>query len=424
MSWTELHLRWRILLSGFLIVAGVGCPQPSPPSSSSVFNNTTDPTNHGATYLTSSPCRACHPDIGATQRVHGHSYMLNRVEGEPPTYAPQGTRAGIPDPPPGFTWRDVSYVIGGYIRKADCIDLNGFIITTGTAKTNARWDLAFPANGTVAGFVPGQGTSTTPVPYGYTCFRCHTTGPLPQNPNDPQFQEGRPGFLGTWVEAGVQCEACHGPGSNHVPDPAARDIYVNPVVCHRCHTRPFDSDGGVIMAANGYIQDHEQYPELLASGGHSRFNCTTCHDPHVSADYDSPNAFVKSCLDCHPGQTMALHSGIVFSRGGYSEQLQCASCHMPYASMSASTATPAVVGDTGRMGDVRTHIFRISTLPQTYTSFFTPDGSAVQKDSQGRAAVTVDFVCLRCHNGRGNAFVLTVGAAAAITTTGGGIHAR
>ncbi len=76
------------------------------------------------------------------------------------------------------------------------------------------------------------------------------------------------------------------------------------------------------------------------------------------------------------------------------------------------------------MADLRTHIFRISTLPQTYTSFFTPDGSAVQKDSLGRAAVTVDFVCLRCHNGRGNAFVLTVGAAATITTTSGGIHAR
>lgn len=424
MSRTELSLSLGILLSGFLLLATAGCPQPPAPPPPPVFNNTTDPTNNNASYIMSAACKACHPDVATEFNVHGHGHMLNRIEGEAPTYPPQGTRAGIPDPPDALAWTDVSYVIGGYILKADCIDLNGFIITTGTAGTNAQWNLALPANGTTAGFVPGEGTSPTPLPYGYSCFRCHTTGPLPQDPSNPQFQEGRPGFQGTWVEAGVQCEACHGPGSHHVPNPQARNLYVNPIVCQRCHNRPFNSDGSVIAASNGFIQDHEQYPELLASGGHSGFDCTTCHDVHVSANYDPTNAFVSQCLDCHPNQTMALHSGITFARGSYVEPLSCTSCHMPYASRSASIATPQVVGDTGRMADLRTHIFRISTQPQTYTSFFTPDGTAVQKDASGRAAVTVDFVCLRCHNGQGNAFVLTVGAAAAITTTGGGIHAR
>jgi len=414
----------RILLSELALAVAAGCSSPAPPPPTSVYNNTTDPTNGGATYLTSGVCRTCHRDIEAAQRIHGHAWMLNHVQGAAPTYPSQAARAGIPGPPAGFGWDDVSYVIGGYIRKADCIDLNGFVITTGTAGTDAQWNLAFPPNGTMAGFVPGEGTSAAPAPYGYACFRCHTTGPLPQDANRPEFQEGRPGFAGTWAEAGIQCEACHGPGSNHVPNPHARDIYVNPGVCHRCHSRPFDSDGSMIAAAHGYIQGHQQYSELRASGGHSGFACTTCHDPHASANYDSANAFVKNCLDCHPNQTMALHSGITFARGSYVEPLSCKSCHMPYASFHASVAGPPVVGDTGRMGDLRTHIFRISTLPRTYVGFFTPDGSAVQKDAQGRAAVTVDFVCLRCHSGRGNAFVLTVGAAAAITTTGGGIHAR
>jgi hypothetical protein len=46
---------------------------------------------------------------------------------------------------------------------------------------------------------------------------------------------------------------------------------------------------------------------------------------------------------------------------------------------------------------------------------------AVRKDDQGRAAVTVDFVCLRCHNAGGNATRFTVEAAAFVAE---GMHAR
>ncbi|MGB9626608.1 MAG: hypothetical protein ACPMAQ_17270, partial [Phycisphaerae bacterium] len=152
----------RILLSGFPLAVVAGCAPPAPSSATSVYNNTTDPTNGGATYLTSGVCRTCHPDVEAAQRIHGHAWMLNRVQGAAPTYPSQAGRAGIPDPPVGFGWSDVAYVIGGYIRKADCIDLNGFIITTGTAGTHAQWNLSFPPNGTTAGFVAGEGTSAAP----------------------------------------------------------------------------------------------------------------------------------------------------------------------------------------------------------------------------------------------------------------------
>jgi hypothetical protein len=95
---------------------------------------------------------------------------------------------------------------------------------------------------------------------------------------------------------------------------------------------------------------------------------------------------------------MALHGGNVFTRGDYSEVLTCESCHMPYATSSGSTASAAVVGALGRAGDTRTHIFRISTDPIDNTSFLSPDGTRVMKDANGRATLTVDYVCLRCHN--------------------------
>ena len=55
------------------------------------------------------------------------------------------------------------------------------------------------------------------------------------------------------------------------------------------------------------------------------------------------------------------------------------------------------------------------------SAMFNAGGSAVQKDGQGRAAVTVDFVCLRCHNQAGNVFPLTLSGARLIAD---GMHER
>ena len=88
---------------------------------------------------------------------------------------------------------------------------------------------------------------------------------------------------------------------------------------------------------------------------------------------------------------------------------------------STSSASPAVVGDEARVGDVRGHIFRIDTENLDATGMFTADGSAVRKAGDGRAAVTLDFVCLRCHNQAGNVFPLTLSGARLIAD---GMHDR
>jgi hypothetical protein len=116
--------------------------------------------------------------------------------------------------------------------------------------------------------------------------------------------------------------------------------------------------------------------------------------------------------------SMAGHGGNVFRKGDYVETLSCESCHMPFATRQAHNADEAFVGPLGRAGDTRTHIFRINVEPTNYAGMFTPDGSQVVRDAEGRAAVTVDFVCIRCHNG-GDLFELTVERAAEIA---GQIH--
>ena len=408
-----LRVAWAVATVALL----GGCPPPTTPNGDNpnpVFNNTTDRTNNGATYIGSDACMACHPDVAAKHIVHGHGHKLTKIQTGAPVFPTQGERAGVPNPPEGKQWSDVAYVIGGYIRKGRFVDQNGYIMTDGVDGVNTQWNLDFPANGAVAGWTSYHADQVDPKPYDYSCFVCHTTGPLESDPANPTFQDNRPGMSGTFAEPGVQCEACHGPGSNHIPNPAARDNYVdvNATACKECHNRPFASDDGVIRASGGYVRHHEQWPELQASGGHASFSCTACHNPHVSTNYDRDNAIRNDCTVCHPDRNMALHSGKVFARGDYVEQLHCVSCHMPFATKSAGTAAGDVLAEEGRQGDTRTHIFRINASSANYTAMFNDDLSEVVKDGQGRAAVTVDFVCLRCHSGKGSAFRFTLDNAA------------
>ena len=412
---------------GLTLVLAGGCPTLLGPDTASesgpVFNNTTDPANAGAAYIGSAACTACHAGTAETAALHGHVHALKPVEGVPPVYPKAAERAGVPAPPPGKDWADVSYVMGGYVHGAVFVGTDGFVLTDGVEGGNTQWNLDFPPNGTEAGFAAFGADQQSPLPYEYDCFRCHTTGPRRQDAGGGRTQDGRPGIEGTWVEAGVQCEACHGPGSLHAPNPAARDLYVGSasMTCARCHLA--GDDPSVIRAAGGYISANTQYAELLASGGHACFACGVCHDPHASTIYQRSQGIRNACQACHADASMAGHSETVFVRAGYEEPITCESCHMPFTGLSNSAAGADIMGRLGRMGDVRSHIFRIAVRDADFTDMFTAGGTQVVTDSDGRAEVTVDFVCLRCHTidatVENNAFPLTIDQARQIA---GNLH--
>lgn len=404
------------VVCGVGLLTGAGCPTLPSDGASGVFNNVTDRTNGGADYIGSAACMACHPDVGAKQMVHGHAQALHAIDDGAPTYPAAGIWGGGFDPPDGKPWSDIAYVIGGYIRDAKFVDLDGFVMTDGVDGVHTQWNLAFPDNGAVAQFVAYLPDQATPLPYAYSCFVCHVTGAVESDPDSPTFQDNRPGMAGTFAEPGVQCEVCHGPGSNHAPSPHARQIYVDTtgLTCRECHVGSYRSQDRTIAASGGYIVQTQQQRELWASGGHSTFSCVFCHEPHVSANYDTQAAIINDCEDCHPDFDLGFHAGKTYVRRAYSEALTCRSCHMPYATLTASAAGEDVVGDVGRMADTHTHIFRINTENADYTAMFTESGEAVAVDAEGRAAVTVDFVCLRCHNGFGNASRFRVRDASAI----------
>lgn len=402
-----------------------GCPA-FPPGGNDLppFVNRTDKTNGGAAFVGSAACRQCHAEIAAQHAGHAHAFALTSVRGVPPDFPNDAETGGVPNPPEGFAWSDISYVLGGYARGARFVDQRGDWITTGGTGVPAQWNLRFPANATEAAFVPFLPEVVGPAPLDFAWFAPRTTGPLRRMDDAPLSQGNRPGIGGTWFEDGVQCEACHGPGGNHFYTQGTRvvidrtRIFVDPSghdSCRQCHSRPFGETGGPIAARDGFIEPLQQSAELAASGAHARFTCTTCHDPHRPLHDDRGAAIRNDCTACHAQQNMAGHRGKVYEKDGYREVLRCESCHMPYAVRDASSAGEDFAGPLGRIGDTRSHIFRLSVREEDFTRFLTDDAGQVRLDESGRAALTVDYVCIRCHNGDG-LFPLSVRRAAEIAS--------
>ena len=77
-------------------------------------------------YVGSEACAECHEETYNVFMGSGHPYKLTKVEsGVPPEYP----FTELPGPPDGYSWDDISYVIGGYNWKARFVDQDGYIIT-------------------------------------------------------------------------------------------------------------------------------------------------------------------------------------------------------------------------------------------------------------------------------------------------------
>ncbi|MDJ0823927.1 MAG: multiheme c-type cytochrome [Rhodobacter sp.] len=341
-----------------------------------------------AEYAGAETCKACHLEIYEDYARSGHPWKIHKVDGAAPTY-PEGTSPGVWSPPADLEWADISYVIGGYGWKARFMDLEGYILT---GDQNRQYNLANETLGLAANWT-GYSASTAPRKP-YTCGTCHTTG-WEATGEDGPHQDGLPGIHGTWVETGVTCEACHGPGSAHVANPAEVDLSVAPN-CNACHIR---GDVTQIDASNGLVRHHEQYEDLLASP-HNALGCGACHDPHKGTKYDLGGfkGQEATCNACHKEQAPVAVAAEAHS--------DCTSCHMPFAGKSAVATAITYQGGSVPKGDIRSHIHRIATDPGW--NMFTEDGKFVATDDQNRAFLTVDFTCLSCHQDKDTGWALAV----------------
>lgn len=308
-----------------------------------------------AHYVGSDQCFKCHTEQFNDWQASGHPWKLRKAE--------KARYSKLPLPP-GYTWDDISYVIGGATKKARFVNQEGYVITTAKDGSEAKTQYNIE-DGSWSFYHKGEKKP-------YKCGPCHMTGY-----NKAGNQDGRPGMIGTWPEDGIGCEECHGPGSDHAQKPSKKNIKIDASAksCGKCHQR-----GGINSkppAKGGFVRHHEQINELLA-GSHKDMSCMDCHDPHKRAILSKDN-----CAECHDG-IAASYAKTTHAKAGK----KCFSCHMPMASKSAIKKNKYV-------GDVRTHIFKINTDPKA--SMFATVEKDGKKSSYAKGFVTLDFACLGCH---------------------------
>ena len=183
----------------------------------------------------------------------------------------------------------------------------------------------------------------------FSCLFCHNAYPGSTGAEEGVFPETLP--------EGIDCQRCHGPGSEHVeaasrkaPADAVRRAIVNPArlsrerqldVCMQCHLEPTSRPLPGIVARFEHgpfeyrpgqpLTDYFLYFDRGRTGDDnfeiahaayrlrkskcfqaSQMTCTTCHTPHGFR-------YNNACRQCHA----AAHAAGVPGNGN------CTSCHMP-----------------------------------------------------------------------------------------------
>ena len=159
------------------------------------------------------------------------------------------------------------------------------------------------------------------------CIYCHTTSAK---------------IVGEGIQdliPSINCEKCHGPGSEHVrlarldskPPPysvgrESWDTESEIQLCGDCHRLP------------RHVTEKEirDYPDLLVRfqpigllrsrcylESNRELKCTTCHNPHQTIRDIDPADHVRDCLSCHQPGTEAHIACPVEPESG------CIECHMP-----------------------------------------------------------------------------------------------
>lgn len=297
-----MHKLWFLLISGCaLVIAGFSFLATSPSYAQSAGD-----------YVGSRECGSCHRDLSRTHALSEHSLTLQDVSDDKDAIlasfdSGEDIRTVTfpgDEEARAFTANDVAFTIGTgryvqrYLYEVDDDEYRVFPAEWNTQTQtwqpfalSSEWDEAYDWN--------------------TNCAACHTTA----------FNADR----GTWRETGVQCEACHGPGVDHVEiveildepimgeDRVLLENSINSAVdaqvCGQCHSRgetPYPTgyfpgmdlsetftlstaDDPVHWWATGHAsQANMQYNEWLL--GHGGDTITSV----MESDYFSP-----SCLECH-----------------------------------------------------------------------------------------------------------------------------
>ncbi len=169
------------------------------------------------------------------------------------------------------------------------------------------------------------------------CFGCHTV-----------HATTAAGFNPLHAEAGLGCEACHGPGQAHVTAARAfvaqpsslRASIFNPAKllpadsidfcgsCHRTFSDAVLALGGTTSPAAVRFQPYRlEESKCWRTTEDERLTCVACHNPHDALNRDSAS-YDGKCVSCHRTVTSASHAEHLATVCPKATG-QCTTCHMP-----------------------------------------------------------------------------------------------
>jgi hypothetical protein len=315
-------------------------------------------TVRGADYVGSGTCAECHPDKATLLNKSIHSKMIRPATGADLAQV-HGNLAAPKAPKP----EDFTHVMGGWYKEESYIKaVTNPDQTVSYSVINFQWD---PIKGTYVDHQPIRDWLVK-------CAGCHTTGYQPKTR--------------TFNEFNIGCEACHGPGSEHVAgegDTSKIIIDRSSEGCGFCHIRAenaataefpaktfnfpigyqlgkpetlafipealtatasFFPDGTSKRHRQQYLDTH--YPGFRITKHYEKgVSCTECHDPHKSGvltTYDNAlpaGVYGIKAYDNVAGTTKY----IAWDGEGLSkprEQL-CTSCHANVPADHVHQFTPA-----------------------------------------------------------------------------------
>lgn len=289
-------------------------------------------------YIGSDRCAGCHEDNYGSWQHTLHANLVQDATADPAVILGDFTQV---DADLTFATSDVQYTIGSkwkqrYITQGE--DGNFWILP-------AQWNIETQE------WVAYHADDWQTREWRQTCGSCHVTGLNTE----------------TWdfVEFGVGCESCHGPGGEHAADPYNTEMYkkVDDQVCGACHSRGTSPDGYSFPAtyrpgdtltdhftfttdesavwADGSARDHhQQYMDwqLGSKMQKSGFvNCTTCHSVHDNGQTDTQLNLPLNdlCLQCHADKKQLISHMPYHEQASQNRDFLCSDCHMPKMATSA-----------------------------------------------------------------------------------------
>jgi predicted CXXCH cytochrome family protein len=317
-------------------------------------------------YIGASECESCHRDLSRNHESSLHALALQRIDRDKDAIladfalgdAERSVQFPSEDAARPFTADDIAFAIGsGRYTQAYLYEVENNVYQV----LPARWNTV---TGAWESYPLASNWPDPAYDFVQNCAGCHAVG--------VNLERGR------WEDAGVLCEACHGPGSEHeeVASDAGRrpndeelleirasiNPGTDPQVCGQCHSRgataegspayPIDYRPGGELLVDGaytlYLPDDgvHGYPSGHASLPNMQFNewYVTGHAAALTSLRDSGDA-ADECLSCHSGDyryvQQLIAAAVAGDRPGTPPEaltietaqlgITCITCHNPHS---------------------------------------------------------------------------------------------